>query len=161
MNDNDVFTAFVRWLTSTLGVTVIRSHQSGPSPDLPYVMVNHVSIMPVRVHEMRIDYDEQTSGDIEARPLIEMEWFFSVHCYGDNPTYPLRKLLSASKLSQVMEPMFPDLVINRMSDIRHIPEYIDEKWEMRGQVDIYLRGVIDDGFIIDTIEEFEVNITKE
>ena len=153
-------TALVRWLKKLLGVEVILEHQSGPTPALPYVTVNLIQASEVRSHHSNMLYDEETDGDIEATPVVEMEWFYSVSSYGPNPVDILRPIVSASKLSQVMEPMFPNLVISELSAIRNIPSYINEAWEPRAQIDMFLRGVIKDGHVIDVIEEYEVDLIK-
>lgn len=162
MTDDEVHSALVRWLAALLGVTAIKAHQGGKAPALPYVMVNMTGTAPVRVHEQRVAYEDADTGDMDtgdiyppvtARPAVEAEWRFSVHAYGARPTDLLRPVVSASKLSQVMEPMLPGLVIHEISQIRNVPDWINERWQPRAQMDIYLRGVTRDGHVIDVIEQ--------
>lgn len=158
MTDDDVHSALVRWLKGITGLTTIKAHQGGPSPSLPYVMVNLTGTAEVREHSQEIEYDEDTAG-VTAAPVIETEWQFSVHAYGPNPTSILRPIRSAAHLAQINEPLMPSLVIHECSQVRNVPDWINEQWEPRGQMDVFLRGLTRDGFLIDVIEEAPISIT--
>ncbi len=169
MTNNDAHGALVKWLTGLLGVTVIKAYQGGKQPALPYVMVNYTGSAEVRRHAQKIEYEDADTGDMEtddvyppvtARPVIEMEWRFSVHAYGENPTDILRPIVSAMKLAQVLEPLMPDLTIHEISQVRHVPDWINERWQERAQMDVIARGVIRDGHVIDVIEEASFDIDR-
>lgn len=162
MTDDEVHSALVRWLADTLSVRVIRDHEGGARPQLPYVMANFLGSVEVRDHAQRIEYSSARPdpADVVATPVLEIEWRFSVHAYGPTPTDILRPLRSASRLSQVIEPMLPRLNIFEMSQIRNVPDWVNERWEPRAQLDIMLRGLTRDGFIIDTIDDMDVNIDR-
>lgn len=166
MTDDQVHSAVVRWIASTAVVVAIKSHQSGQSPALPYAMVNMTGTAAVREHEQGVEYTDtgvpNISGEnkISAAPVIETEWRFSVHAYGANPTGVLRPVVSAAKLSQIMEPMFPGLVVHEISQIRNVPDWIDSRWEPRAQMDLIIRGLTRDGFVIDVIDETTFNIER-
>ena len=159
MSNDDVHSALVRWLTQLTAMTVIKAHQSGPAPALPYIMVNMIGVSELHEREMDVEYEEgdDPPGDdlplIMATPVIEAEWRFSVHSYGVQPTDLLRPLVSAAKLAQVTEPLMPGLILHGVSQIRNVPDWINNQWQPRGQVDVSLRGLIRDGHIIDVIEE--------
>jgi hypothetical protein len=167
MTDNEVHGTLVQWVAAITGKTTIKAHQSGPAPTLPYVMVNFTGSNQVRDHEQTVEYTDtgvpNTSGKnkISAAPVIEMEWRFSVHAYGPTPTDILRPIVSAAKLSQVMEPMYPGLVIHEVSRIRSVPDWIDSQWEPRAQIDIMVHGLTRDGFIIDTIDQYSLDIQRD
>jgi hypothetical protein len=156
MRDTEVHSAFVRWLTSiAAGVKVIKAYGDGARPALPYLMVNQTTIAEVRAHAQRDAYDaEDTAGEIVARPLIETEWTMSVHALGVAPTELLRPVRAAAMLAQKNEPLMPGLHVQDVSAIRFVPEYVNERWEPRAQMDVFLRGMVDDGFVIDVIETY-------
>lgn len=156
MTDDQVVTALVEWLAALTGVTVIRAHESGDAPPAPYVAVNLTGTVEVREHAAEIEYAD-VAADVVARPVIETEWRFSVHAYGgESPTDILRPIRSAVQLAQRLEPMMPTLVIHEVSQIRDVPDWINNAWRPRAQIDIFVRGLTRDGFTIDVIEETSV-----
>lgn len=166
MTDDELHGKLVEWLIRVTGRTVIQSYQSGPRPTGVYIMVNLTGTAEVRDHEQSIDYSPDRNDEdppdsagyppITATPIIETEWRFSVHGYGGTqPTDVLRPIRSAVKLSEVIEPLYPDLHIHEVSQVRDVPEWINNTWEPRAQVDIILRGLTRDGFVINTIDTIE------
>lgn len=167
MTDDEVYGAFVRWLATVTGRTVIQAHQSEDAPALPYLMANLLNVREVREHAHDVEYVEASTGDmstaddyppVTATPVIESEWHFSTHAYGANPTSLLRRVASAAHITQPMEPMFPTLVIHDVSKIRHVPEFISNAWEPRAQMDIYVRGLTRDGHEFLIVEEAPVTV---
>lgn len=164
MTNDEVHSAVVRWLTTQTGKTVIKSHEGGKAPATPYVMVNMTGTAEVREWASNIEFTEtdelNSEGEkiVEAAPVIEMEWRFSVHSYGDNPTDILRPVASAMKLSQVMEPLLPGLLIHEVSQIRNVPDWINNQWQPRGQMDLIVRGIIRDASNVDTIDDYSFDI---
>lgn len=165
MTNDEVHALLVRWIKQITGKTAIKAHQSGKAPAEPYIMVNFLGLFEVREHAMDIEYEE--GGDpplpelppITARPVIEAEWRFSVHAYGASPTDALRPIVSAVKLAQIMEPLMPELVIHDISQVRDVPDWINERWQPRAQMDINVRGLTKDGHVLDVIEDtaFEIS----
>lgn len=151
MTDNEVHSALVKWLAELTSATVIKAYQAREVP-LPYVMVNLTTVREVRRHEQEIKYEGTT--EVIAKPVIETEWMFSVNVYGPSPTDVLRPLRAAAVLAQVNEPLMPLLNVHEVSQIRHVPEYVNEKWEPRAQMDMFLRGLVKDGYEIDVIEQY-------
>lgn len=169
MTNEAVHSAVVRWLASLTAKTVIKSHPGGKAPSLPYVMVNMTGFFEVREHPQDIEYEEADTGEMDtgdqfppvtATPIIEAEWRFSVHAYGSSPTDILRPIVSAVKLAQIMEPLMPGLVIHEISQIRSVPDWINEQWQPRAQMDFNVRGLIKDGHVIDVIEEAPFDIER-
>jgi hypothetical protein len=154
MTDDELHSGLVRWLAERTGKTVIKSHQSGDRPALPYLMVNLTTIRELREHVPGTEYaEDEDSGRIMAAPLVETEWQFSVHAFGPNPTALLRPIRSAAHLAQANEPLMPGAVIHEVSQIRNVPEWVNKAWEPRAQMDLFLRGMVRDGHLIDVIEE--------
>ena len=159
MTDDDVHSALVRWLSGITGATVIKTHQSGPAPDTPYIAVNMTGTSEIREHAQSVEYTEletvnsQGKNEISAAPVIETEWRFSCHAYGSDPTSILRPIRSAAQVAQKNEPMMRLLVIHEVSQVRNVPDWLNEAWEPRGQIDVILRGLTRDGFVVDTIED--------
>lgn len=156
MTDDQVITALVRWLAALTGTGAIRMHESGPVPELPYIAVNLTGTAEVREHAADIEFAD-VSTDVVARPVVETEWRFSVHAYGgESPTDILRPIRSAVQLAQRLEPLMPTLVIHEVSQIRDVPDWINNAWEPRAQMDVFVRGLTRDGFVIDVIEQTSV-----
>lgn len=163
MTNDEVWSAVVRWVKGKTGKTTIKSHQSGPSPATPYAMVNFTGAAEVRRWHSNVEYEHADTGDIDtgdvhpdvtARMVIEMEWRFSIHAYGADPTDVLRPIVSAHKLTQAMEPMFPNLTVHEISQIRNVPDWINEQWQPRAQMDLIVRGIIrDSAGTVETIED--------
>lgn len=162
MTDDQVHSALVRWLAALTGATVIKTHQSGPAPAEPYIAVNLTTTRQIRQHAQVIEFDdEDTAGEIAAAPVLEIEWQFSCHAYGSQPTSILRSVRSAIQLAQRHEPMMPKLVIHECSQIRNVPDWINEAWAQRAQMDIFVRGLTRDGFVIDVIEEAPLTFERD
>lgn len=155
--DREIHTQVVRWLAARTGQRFIKGEQSGDLPELPYGMVNLTGTAEVRQHPQGFEYSEDAPSErILAKPIIEVEWRFSVHAYGDHPTDVLRPIRSAFHLAQANEPLMPGLIIHEISQIRDLPEYVNHAWEPRAQMDVMLRGLTRDGILIDTIETVEI-----
>lgn len=159
MTNDEVWSAVVRWVKAKTGKTTIKSHQSGTAPTTAYAMVNFTGAIEVRRHEQNVEYEE-AGAVVTARPVIEMEWRFSVHGYGANPTDILRPIVSAHKLTQAMEPMFPNLTVHEISQIRNVPDWINNAWQPRAQMDVIVRGIIRDGHVVDIIEQAPVSVER-
>lgn len=159
MKDREVHSAVVRWLSSLIEPKVIKAYQDTKRPSKPYVMVNMTAVAEVRVHAQFDDYADVDS-DVIATPQIETEWRFSLHAYGDEPTDVLRPVRSAVQLAQKNEPLMPGLIVHEVSLIRHIPEFVNNIWEPRAQMDLFVRGIVKDGFVIDVIEEHSFDFER-
>lgn len=166
MTDDDVWTSAINWVRSIVGGTVIRSYEDGPRPPVPYVMVNMPTVNHVRELPMDFEYTPDRADEpppsgsppvpvkITVAPVFETEWHFSVHAYGPNPSDQLRKVPAARHVPQMMENIRP-LNVFDTSHIRRVPEWVNEKWEPRANIDLFLRGLTRDGFVIDTIDDIE------
>lgn len=159
MNDRDAHSQVVRWVKSVTGLLTIKAYEAGTAPATPYNMVNMLGSRDIRAHEQVIEFADQ-GPDVKASPVIEVEWSFSVHAYGSNPTDNLRNIRSAAKLSQVMEPMLPSLIVHEVSQIRNVPDWINNQWQPRAQLDLFVRGLTRDGFLLDVIEQTEFNFER-
>lgn len=160
MTNDKVHGDLVRWIASVTGLKAIRAHQSGKAPALPYIMVNFLGQAEVREHPQAIEYTGNDDDPVTAVLVIEVEWRFSVHAYGESPTDLLRPIVSAVKLPQAMESLLPSSVIHEISQIRNVPEYINSVWQPRAQMDVFVRGLIRDGHVIDVIEQVSAPMVK-
>ncbi|CAN7389484.1 phage neck terminator protein [Neorhizobium sp. LjRoot104] len=159
MTNDEVWSAVVRWVRAKTGKTTIKSHEGGPAPTGQYVVVNFTGSTELHNRPMDIEYAGTTT--ITATPVIEMEWRFSVHAYGADPTDILRPVVSAHKLSQVMEPLFPALTVHEISQIRNVPDWINNAWQPRAQMDLIVHGIIRDSVgEVDAIEEYGIEIVR-
>lgn len=161
MTNEDVHEAINKWLKGLTGLTFIMDRQSIKPPAMPYGMTDLSIVRTLRQRVSDISYVEtdveNSEGKLEimATPVMELEWTFLVFCYGDNCEDVLRRVKMAMHLPQVQEPLMPDLVIHEIGNVNSVPEFVNERWEPRAQVNLSVRGVSSDGFVIDTIEEHE------
>lgn len=172
MTDDEVHGAFVSWLNGLLVPPVLKAYPEEPILDTAHVVANFIKSIEVRDHAQETLYENvQHEGEerVKATPQIETEWHFSVHAYGLSridpvsntlrspaPATPmdiLRPLRAAAQLAQINEPLMPVFTVHEVSPIRNVPDWVNNKWRARAQCDIYIRGIVKDGFIIDVIEE--------
>lgn len=162
MTNREIHEMVVRWLASLTGITVILARQNTPRPPLPYIMVNPIGWEALHYHPSEIEYTNAENEDAEpiviAAPVLDMEWRYSIFSYTDGDREPedvLLPIIAAIKMQQPMEPMYPSFVVHNISQVRSVPEIVENVWEPRAQMDLFLRGVTKYGQIIDVIETFE------
>lgn len=173
MTNDEAHEALIAWISGVVtGETnVIASYQSGPEPQQPYIEVNFTGASPVREYERGTNYTPEdntgelpdTAGEyplVMARPVIDYEWRFSIHAYGPSPTDILRPVKAASRIVQMLESLEP-LTIHETSEIRHIPDFVNQDWRPRAQMDIILRGTVFDGFEIVVIDDISFDIDRK
>lgn len=142
---------------------VIQTEQSGPRPELPYMALGFLGTTELRDHPQDVLFEDTMFGNapaVRASPVIEIEWNFSLHAFGPDPTDILRPLRSAMHLAQINEPLMPSLIVHEVSIVRNLPEYVNETWEPRAQMDVNVRGLTRDGFLVDVIEEHSITINS-
>ena len=162
MTDDEVHSALVRWLAALTALRVIKAHESGPAPAGAYIAVNMTTTRQVRQFAQDLDLSEDTAGDVAASPVIEVEWQFSCHAYGPHPTGVFRPVRAAVQIGQAQEPLLPNLVVHECSHVRNVPDWLNERWEPRAQMDIFVRGLTrDGGFAVDVIEEGSFDIERD
>ena len=160
MNNVEVHERLIEWLGGLLGITVIKDRQQADRPALPYGMVDLANWQELSEHVDDVNFQD-VGDDVIATPEIEIEWVFLFFIYGAQAENLVRRLQSAVHLSQVQEPLRPNLTIHEVSAANSVPELVGETWEPRAQVNIVVRGKSADGFTIDVIEQHEINITGE
>lgn len=155
MDDDTLHSQVVQWIKSRTDCTVIKSYQSGPEPARPYIEVNLTGVAEVRDHAADFDFEGEGDDDVTMSPSIETEWRFSLHAYGPKPTKWLRPIRAAAQIPQMNEPLMPGVTVHEVSQIRHIPDYVNNAWRPRAQMDFIVRGMVRDGFIVDVISDIE------
>lgn len=166
MTNTEVHEAVIRWLSSLTGLVFIKDHQGVNRPATPYGMLYLASWKQLQEGPLRVDWEEldftneASLNALRAHPIVPMEWAFMVYAYGQEGWDSLRRVQSAIKLSQAMEPLLPKLVVHRMGQINSIPELVDEVWEPRVQANLFVHGLADDGIIVDTIETHDFEFTR-
>jgi hypothetical protein len=175
MTDDEIWSAVVRWLKAKTGLVTIKANEGGNDPPRPYLVANLTGSVEVHQRPMEIEYVGTTT--ITATPVIEMEWRFSVHAYALEPIDPvtkvkrnpvpkkptdiLRPIISAHKLSQAMEPLYPAITVHEVSQIRNVPDWINNAWQPRAQMDMIVHGIIRDSVgEVDAIEEYSIEIAR-
>lgn len=159
MRDSEVHSAVVRWLASITDVTVIKTHESGPVPAEPYLAVNLLTTAEVRENP-QFDAFTDEGDEVTAAPQIETEWRFSLHAYGSAPSDILRPIRAAAHLAQKNEPLMPGIMVHETSMIRNVPDWINNAWRSRAQMDFAVRGIVTDGFVVDVIETYSLGFER-
>ncbi len=158
MTFDEVQDELVQWLNLVTGVQVIAARQGIDRPATPYMVVEKQSFAELFERPSDLKWKELTSTntagllELEATPVSDVEWTFFVYAYGDGSDVHLQKVKSAFHLSQMTEPMIPTLTIHETGVMNSIPEFIDETWEPRFQMNIMVRGLSESGHVVDTIE---------
>ena len=169
MTNDQVHTALNQWIRSKTGNgTIIKAHQGGTAPTGNYIMTNLLGDREVRDREIEIEFtetdQENSEGEliVTAAPVIETEWHFSVHAYGTNPTDRLRPIKSAMKMQQPMEALLLlGLHVHEVSETRNVPDWINNAWQPRAQMDLFVRGIIRDSVgTVDVIDEYSLDIAR-
>ena len=146
---------------------VIFDSQNGDRPTGSYVMLNMIDAKRI---QMRMDVEyavnpafdgtDANEAELEASPCAEWEWNFSVNAYSVDAMNALSTLKSAAEIDEIESGLLPLIVFN-VSDIRRLPELINERWEERAQMDVALRGYVNTrGTLVDTIEEVNIEFNR-
>lgn len=168
MTDDEVHEELIRWLSNVTGVTVIKAYQGIDRPEGSYLMVEKSTVEELSQRVEQLHYEELASlnseglNEVQVTPVLELEWLMLVFSYGEGQSNALRKVKQAAHLKQIQEPLMPVLNVHETGVINSIPEFVGERWEPRSQMNIMIRGISSDGFVIDTIEEhsqFDIEAT--
>lgn len=157
----------VKWVAAKTGITVILARQGAARPALPYIMVNFTGFDTTNYHPSEIEFEDVMVGAderVKATPVQDGEWRYSLHAYCGSDSEPedlLMPLHAYCRIPQAIEPLLPDFVVSDVSQVRSVPEFIQNVWEPRAQMDLFLRGVARYGHIIDVIETVEYDINVE
>lgn len=160
VTDKEIHDALIMWLRGATSLLFIKDRQSGELPLLPYGMATMTGVVEVRTHPQDLIYERLEIGS-SVCPVIETEWRFSLHVFGDDPTTVMRKLRSHFHIKQANEPLIPNLIIHEFSQIRNVPEFVNNNWEQRAQLDLFLRGLTRDGVLVDTIEQVNISTGRK
>ncbi len=167
MTNDEVHTRLNEWLYDLLGIVIIKDRQAADRPPTPYGMSDLVNWNNIDSNVDYINYKNldtlNSAGlpEVEATPVLEIEWVFLFFIYGAQGENLVRRLQSAVHLTQLQEPLRPNFIIHEVSRANSIPELVGEKWEPRTQVNIVVRGKSSDGFVIDVIEQHDFTIIGE
>ena len=168
MTEREIHSQIVRWCELVTGLNTIKSHSNKKRPSGEYLMVNFLT-GPADVRQFVADIEYEDTGipnsegnnEINAIPVIESEWKFSISSYrGDDPMRPIRLLRSRSKIQGPQQGIDPLLNIHDMGIPNNVPELINNRWEKRAHVMIYVRAYTRDGFLIDVIDEVPVTYQR-
>lgn len=162
---------FIEWLNDFCPdeVTIIKSHEGGSRPKLPYLVVEKGPVAELFTNSRHINYKEletlnsANQNEVLASPIVPTQFTMLVSGYGVGAENQLNRIKQAAYLPQVQEPMYPVLKIHETGVLNYVPEKVENEWEDRYQMNVELRGVVSDGFVIDTIDsqEFDFNQTNE
>lgn len=166
MTNDEIHSAVVSWAATVTRFVAIKAYQPDPAPVPPYITVTLTAMAPVREQAQTIEYTDtgepnsEGKNRISAAPVLEQEWQFTLNAQGQQPSDMLRPIFSAAKLSQITEPMFPNLVVHEVSPIRDATVLVDGQWKPQAQMDVTLRGLTRDSFVIDVIDHADFDIAR-
>ena len=157
MTDAELLTAVCGVVQTITGAArVIEAYPAAAPPSLPYIEVNFLGSAPVRANQIEDEFAE-VDGIETQTPVVDTEWRFSVHAFGQGSSDLLRRLVSGARLLQPQEAIEP-LIIHEVSEVRSVPEYVNNAWQPRAQADLFIRGLTRDGFVIIPIDEASFTI---
>jgi len=162
-----VHEAVIGWLSGLTGATFIKDRQGIARPAMPYGIVEVASWKDLTERPSDDQWDEletlNSAGlkDLKATPLIAIEWTFAVLIYGSEAQNLFRLIQAGIRLSQKQEPLLPYLVVHDLGPVGSVPELVDEVWEPRSHAALTVRGWNTDGFVIDSIQEYDFDYTRE
>lgn len=160
MTESQIIAAVVQWLKARLSVLVIQADQSAPEPDVPHVVVRFTGVSELRDMPQEDDFEDE-GENVRQSQIIETEWRFSLHAYAADPMSLLRPLRAAVHSIYANKPLLPNLELHEVSQIRNVPEFFNEKWQPRAQIDLYIRGLTKEGDLVDVIEQASFDIERE
>lgn len=162
MTEQEVTNALVQFITARLSVLVIQADQSAPDPDVPHIAVRFTGLSETRDNPQGEDFADLNEEDVLQTQIIESEWRFSLHAYGPNPVSIMRKLRAAVHMVPRVKPLMDlKLELHEVSQIRNVPEFFNEKWQPRAQMDLYVRGLTKEGDLVDVIEQASFAIGQQ
>jgi len=166
MNDIDIWESVIEWICTLTGKTTIMAAEGKDRPTKDYLMVNLINTLDVREHAQCFDYEarenEQGLTEIEAIPVIETEWIFSVHSYSNtDATTCLRKLRAANQNYASITRPPEGLNYFDAKQINHINQYVNARFERRANMKISMRGLTRDGLLINTIDRGSVEVCDQ
>lgn len=151
MKAKDVRDKVLAWVASVVGVTTIHAFPNADAPAEPYAVVQRTMSAPVHPNPAGEDFSVVSGRDVQT-PLIETYWRFQVDVFGQDPEDLLQRLVSASNVPTTLCGLRP-LVLFETSRITSENAIRDQSFKGRANMSIEVRGMVRDGFVIDTIAE--------
>jgi hypothetical protein len=168
MTEAEVMDATRNWIATLTGITWIDSYQSGPEPAEPYGVINLMNADAVYQNPIENEFPAEMIDDpdnpgteieqVSQAPVRDWRWNFSLNVYGGAGATILRKIKVAEKVPTALRTLRP-LLLFSTSQVRPIPELVNEAWQARSQIDIEIRGIVRDGIVIDVAETADVIFT--
>ncbi len=152
MKAKDVRDNVRAWVASVLGIEVIHAFPNADAPREPYAVVQRVMSAPVHANPAGEDFTEGAGGTILQAPLIETYWRFMIDVFGSDPEDYLQRLKSAADVPTTLWALRP-LVLFETTRITSENEIRDQSFKGRANMTIEVRGMVRDGFVIDTVEQ--------
>lgn len=145
----------------------IFDHQGGNRPDGVYVMLNLIRSNQIAPIEDEAFADEAAFNGTDAGPPAfwhlmcgEWEWTFSINVYSKTAIDSLAIVKVAAQMVEAETALDPLLIFDS-SEIRRVPELINEIWEERAQMDIAIRGYVNTlGVLVDSIEDVTIEFER-
>lgn len=166
LTETEIHSHLVRWCEAVTGRNTIKAFSGADRPNGEYCMVTFLTgPSDVRTLAADIEYNETGSNNtegnpqIEAVPVIESEWKFSIKSYRGEVMDPIRKMRARSKMQGPQLELHDSLTIHDMGIPNNVPELINHEWEPRSHTLVYIRAYTRDGFLIDVIDTAPVTVT--
>lgn len=166
MTLEEQFNAMRTWLIHEAGLPeVILAHDGAMSPNETYASLNMLGAARIgRGLERRLVLDENGEDNSEEYPADEVvteEWAYqwSLNIYGQGAAFIARRVKSLSETNAALDRALPITPCN-FSDIRRIPERVNETWQDRAQMDFEIRVFETIAPVVGVIETTNITFTQ-
>lgn len=147
----------INLLLETSGFSIKAKQYGAPRPEGDYADVEVVTDESIG-HESYEYEDDVGTGDVQETVKGYREIMVSVNFYRDNAKDNCRKVRTGLVRSKVQQ-LFKDanLGLIRRSLVRDIDEPLDEGWETRSQLDIFISAVGTDSEIVEAVNALTIS----
>jgi hypothetical protein len=150
--------AVIKWAEEYACRKAIIAHPNAPRPTVPYTLINIMT--PTVIGDCEDKYEAidpvapETVRSIKAEYSHVYNLLVSINFYRDSAMAAAIKLRDSVCLITVKDQLWADgLAFVTTSEIRDVPEIIDQQWEERAQVDFFFHSR--------SIEEETINEIKQ
>jgi hypothetical protein len=169
MTELEQFTTLRTWILAITDLPeIIRAHPDAPRPSGVYGVLNLVNANRINWPD---DYDyAQLDGSTvvdtgddyptEQIPVEQWEYQWSFHLYGPGGADQAARLISAARSDAALLRLHP-LTLHRTSMVRRVPELIENVWEERAQIDLFVHARVRHGFKSDRVDTARVSAQND
>lgn len=148
------------WLMALTGLPeIILANPNAPRPQGSYGMLNLIRMTRINwpdAYEYEVDEEGSTAETIFQTPIEHWRCTWSFNVYAPNAASIASLVKTADGSHAALRTLEPYTIFST-SDIRRLPELIQQTWEDRAQIDIELDAKLKRRFEIDVVETVTIN----